>query len=164
MKTYYFWLMGLFLLIAGCEREKTSDPGIGPISSSKCKSHGVKAGMDHASDQDCIQYNWLTGDTLVITHVNAAFNCCPEGIVADIKVAGDTLTIIEKENSSLCDCNCLYDLNFSLSGIGKETWWIRVREPYVQQTPSEQILFKIELRKNQSGEFCLTRNGYPWGV
>ncbi len=164
MKKIFFWLIALSLLIGSCAREPASDPAVGSVSSSKCKSHGVKSTSDHAANQDCMQYNWVSGDTLNIKHVNAGFNCCPGGVVAELKISGDTLVVTEKENSSLCDCNCLYDLNYQLSGISKGTWWIKVVEPYVQQPSSPQILFKIELRKNESGEFCITRTGYPWGT
>ncbi|MCX6224158.1 MAG: hypothetical protein NTV01_05330 [Bacteroidia bacterium] len=164
MKTKYSWLFFSFLLIIGCDREGSLAPSVNLVSSSKCKGHGLKANADQAFDQDCIQYFWLTGDTLSIRHVNAGFNCCPGGFDVGLSVVGDTLVITEAENSSMCDCNCLYDLNYKLTGISKNTWWIRVKEPYIQQTEQKKILFKAELKKISEGEFCVTRTGYPWGV
>ncbi|MFA6128061.1 MAG: hypothetical protein WC699_12200 [Bacteroidales bacterium] len=164
MKTKY--LLALFSLLAvnSCDREGSVTPTINRLSGSVCKGNGLKAATDQSSDKDCIQYSWESGDSLAIKHVNAAFNCCPEGFRADVKVEGDTIIITENENSALCDCNCLYDLTYKISGIDKKTWWIRVEEPYINGSDQEKILFRAELRKNADGEFCLTRKSYPWGL
>ncbi|TSA36880.1 MAG: hypothetical protein D4R64_06560 [Porphyromonadaceae bacterium] len=162
MKTKYLWLFFSFLSVFGCDREGSVVPSINLISNSECKGKGLKAVADHSSDQDCIQYTWVSGDTLIIKHMNAGFNCCPDGFRVELKIVGDTLVITEVENASMCDCNCLFDLNYNLTGISKDTWWIRIEEPYVQQPEEKKILFKTELRKNPDGEFCVTRTGYPW--
>lgn len=162
MKTKYLRLLIFFLPIIGCDHELPVEPSINFVGSSECKSNVMKSTADHAADQDCIQFKWVTGDTLTIKHVNAGFNCCPGGFRVSLKLAGDTLVITEAENSPLCDCNCLFDLNYNLAGISKETWWIRVEEPYIRDTDQEKILFKAELRKASQGEFCVTRTGYPW--
>jgi hypothetical protein len=152
---------GLLLLFSGCAREPAGDPVISTVDATACKNGLLKAFQDHPSDQDCIVYRWSEGDTLRIKHVNAGFNCCPQGFQTSLRVAGDTLVITEKENSSLCDCNCLFDLNYFVTGIEKDDWWIRVEEPYVGGD-AEKILFKVELKKASEGEHCLTRTGYPW--
>jgi hypothetical protein len=162
MKKIYLLMLFSFLTIIGCDRERSVVPSINLDSSSKCKGNSLKAGNDQSSDQDCIRYSWVTGDSLFIKHVNAGFNCCPDGFNVDLKVDGDTLVIGESENSSLCDCNCLFDLDYSLAGISKSTWWIRIKEPYVEQSDQLKILFKVELKKDPSGVFCVTRTGYPW--
>jgi hypothetical protein len=153
----------LFSLAAiGCEREGSIAPSVNQLTGSVCKEHGFKTVADQASDQDCINYSWRSGDTLIIKHVNAAFNCCPGGFHAGVRIVGDTVILTEKENSSLCDCNCLFDLSCKLGGISKGTWWIRIEEPYIQNTSQEKILFKAELKKNSDGEYCISRSGYPW--
>ena len=163
MKIRYLRLFFAFLLVTGCDRERSADPSINLVSSSACKKD-LKVGTDQASDQDCIRYSWLAGDTLSIKHVNAGFNCCPAGFRVELKVAGDTLVVTEAENSSQCDCDCLFDLNYILTGVTKDTWWIRVSEPYVKQPDQKKILFKAELSKVAEGEICVTRTGYPWGL
>jgi hypothetical protein len=132
------------------------------VSNSGCKGKALKDSEGHAGDQDCIQYSWVEGDTLHIKHVNAAFNCCPGNIMTDLKVSGDTLILTESESSNLCDCNCLFDLDFIITGVPKGTWWIRVGEPYIQQSEQPKILFKVELKQEPLSEFCITRTGYPW--
>lgn len=155
-------LIGSVMLIISCDREPAGNPTINFSGSSACKDLGLKSGADHAEDQDCIHYTWVSGDTLKITHFNAGFNCCPEGFHTELKVSGDTLEISESENSSLCDCNCLFDLRYELTGINKDTWWIRILEQYAEQPGDEKILFKAELSKLTEGEFCVTRTKYPW--
>jgi hypothetical protein len=164
VKFKYLWLFIPLMLTAACDREESVPAEIELTGSSACKSHGLKSFSDHSSDQDCIQYLWVSGDTLKVKHVNAGFNCCPQGFAVKLAVAGDTLVITESENSSLCDCSCLFDLNYNLTGISKGNWWIRIVEPYVQDQLDNRLLFKVDLKKTREGEFCLTRTGYPWGL
>jgi len=162
MKIKYLCLFFSLLSILGCDRKESVNQTISLISSSICKGRDLKSAADQSSDHDCIQYSWVNGESLLIKHVNAGFNCCPDGFQVDLKVAGDTLIITETENASLCDCNCLFDLNYNLTGILNDHWWIRIIEPYIQQTDQEKILFEAELGKTPQGEFCVTRTGYPW--
>jgi len=155
-------LIGALTVTFGCEREPAPDPAIGPVTGSHCKDFSLKSGNTHPADQGCLQYEWVKGDTLKITHFNAGFNCCPEGFRTELTVSGDTLIISEAENSNLCDCNCLYDLKYELTGISRDTWWIRVREPYVNYDRDQQISFKVDLKKEAEGEKCFERTGYPW--
>jgi hypothetical protein len=164
MKKKFLWLVLLTLGPVACDREESDIPAISLVGSSACKNHGLKTANDQSSDQDCIRYSWVTGDSLIIKHVNAGFNCCPEGFRVELKVAGDTLIISENENSNMCDCSCLFDLDYKLSGIGKDTWYIRIEEPYARQPGDKKILFKAELKMDSEGEFCVTRTGYPWGT
>lgn len=164
MRTKLFWMIGLIVSLTNCEHDPSPVQSVSSVSSSECKKYGLKGVFDHPSSEDCIQYKWINGDTLLIKHVNAGFNCCPQGFRAELKVSGDTLVISESENSSLCDCSCLFDLDYHLTGITKGTWWIRVNEQYVQQSDAKKILFRIELLKDTESEFCVTRTGYPWKI
>jgi hypothetical protein len=153
----------LLLMMAACTHEPVTVPEIGPAGISVCKRGGEKSGDSVARDQDCLQYRWVDGDTLILKHINAAFNCCPEGVDVTLKVSGDTLMVTEQERSALCDCNCLYDLGYRISGIGLAKWHISVKEQYVQ--PAERALsFEINLEESTAGEQCITRSGYPWGL
>jgi hypothetical protein len=164
MKAQAFVLLGAMILVAGCEREPVCDPSIGEVNGSHCKSFSLKGGQTHPASEDCIGYEWVKGDTLKITHFNAGFNCCPEGFRTELTVAGDTLIISEMENSNLCDCNCLYDLKYDLTGIERDRWWIRVREPYVDTERDAPALFQVNLKEQPAGEACFTRTGYPWNI
>jgi hypothetical protein len=164
MQTKQIVRIVMLLLMVGCDREPAIDPYITFAGASACKSAGLKSATDHPSDQDCLQFKWVEGDSLILKHVNASFNCCPKGFRTEVKVAGDTIIISEYENESICDCNCLFDLDYYVVGITKGTWWIRVEEPYIQQQEQEKIMFKAEFKKFPESEFCVTRTGYPWGT
>lgn len=164
MKTKYFCLLLFLLPVIGCDREGSLNPAINLVSSSVCKEHGLKTIDGNSSGQDCIQYAWVTGDTLKIKHINAGFNCCPQGFQVKLKMVVDTLVITESENSNLCDCNCLFDLSYTVTGISKDNWCIRVEEPYIQQPEQKKILFRADLDKTPEGSFCIARTGYPWGT
>jgi len=159
MKTLNQIITLLILVLLGCNRE-VLQPGITLDASSDCKSI-LKSGMGIPGNQDCIQYSFQD-NRLVIKHINAGFNCCPEGFKVSLAVKGDTLIITEEENSSLCDCNCLFDLDYTLTDIDKDSWWIRVVEPYVQGQGQDLILFEANLRKDTSGLVCFERTTYPW--
>jgi hypothetical protein len=162
MTTRVLTLAGVLLLILACDREPASIPAIQFIGSTGCKGHFLKTEPDSAN-LDCIQYAWLKGDTLVIKHVNAGFNCCPGGFGTTLRVSGDTLIVEEREDAAMCDCDCLFDLDYYLSGVARRTWWLRIVEPYVDTLKEEALFSRIELRKEASGEFCVTRDYYPWG-
>jgi len=160
MKTLNLTVIVMILLLWGCDRE-TLQPTIRFDDASKCEGPELKSIQDIATTQDCIQYDYQD-NVMTIKHVNAGFNCCPEGFNVCLTVSGDTLIISESENSSLCDCCCLFDLEYTLSDISSGTWWIKVNEPYLHGSDDEPILFTVNLKKNPSGEKCFARNSYPW--
>jgi len=163
MKARWIFILFPMVFFAGCEHEEPAVPAIMMVGNSICKSNGLKAIADRSANQDCVVYSWLKGDTLTIRHINAAFNCCPDGLSVTLRVDADTLIVSEAENAALCDCNCLYDLDWQLTGITGKAWWVRIEEPYVKQQDQQKILFRADLKKYPVGEFCLTRNEYPWG-
>ncbi|MFH0762004.1 MAG: hypothetical protein V2A67_10930 [Bacteroidota bacterium] len=160
MKTLNLAVIVMILLLWGCDRE-TLQPAIQLDNATDCKGPELKSIQGITTTQDCIQYEYQD-NILTIKHVNAGFNCCPQGFNVNLAVSGDTLIISETENSSMCDCCCLFDLDYTLTDIGNRTWWIRVNEPYVQGPDEEKILFQVNLKLNPSGEKCFERSGYPW--
>ena len=163
MKPLSVSILLVLFLISACGRDPLGDPEISLTDFTACKGMVLKSATDHPTTEDCLSYRWTAGDSLILKHTNAGFNCCPEGFGIDLTVSGDTLIIAERENSSLCDCNCLYDLHYVLTGISRSVWWIRVVEPYVRPGQGP-LLFQVDLKKQSAGEFCTTRNGYPWGT
>jgi len=153
-------LMVMILFLWGCDREILT-PDIQLDASTDCKGFELKAALDVPQNEDCIAWRF-SDNQLIIKHINTGFNCCPEGFDVNLAVKGDTLIISESEHSAMCDCNCLYDLEYTLTGIEKGTWWIRVVEPYIRSSEDEPILFEVNFRKDTSGQVCYTRNFYPW--
>jgi hypothetical protein len=160
----------LLALAPGCDRETAVGPRhhLKPaavlVSRSDCKQSTELAASGAAGAVvDCFEYELVSGDTLLLTHINAAFNCCPGQIDADISFSNDTITIVEHESESGCHCLCLYDLEYRLTGIEAGTYMIRFVEPYTTDT-DEPLRATVDLSASPSGSFCVNRNGYPWNT
>ncbi|MFH1194974.1 MAG: hypothetical protein V1720_04640 [bacterium] len=172
MKTNYLNVSSLFFLLLilsivfisqGCsnEEEEKKNPNISEVTSSDCK-HFQKVVLDSiTSSDDCIEYSYDGISVLSIKHLNAGFNCCPEKISADFEISGDTIKILESEKSSLCDCNCLYDLEYTIKNIAPKNYFIKVVEPYATQ--GEKLEFQADLHHSNIGTYCVERDYYPWG-
>lgn len=108
------------------------------------------------SGKECIEYDY-DGSTLQLKHVNAAFNCCLDQIVAVVTIDGDVITIAEEgklANGSGCHCICLYDLEFLITHLKPGV--------YTFVIPSFTDLIQIDLRLPTSNSYCEKRDRYPW--
>jgi len=153
------------LSLISCDKNEQLPLSVGEVEKSECKSSD-KSAIIEAETSDtlsCIDYSYnSTGKALTMKHINAVFNCCPEKIECDVSLKGDTIVIEESETSSACDCNCLYDLEFEIKNVEKTNYQVKLIEPYAGN--EEKIIFEINLSKNISGNWCITRKGYPWGM
>jgi hypothetical protein len=113
-------------------------------------------------DQDCMEYEYDGESVLLLKHVNAGFNCCPE-IAANITIEDNIITIEEIEISGDCDCLCLFDIDYEIRNLPPGEYTITAIEPYVPG--GEEILeFTVDLVSSPSGSFCVYRDYYPWGI
>ncbi len=112
-------------------------------------------------DQGCIEYQYGNDGRLVLTHVNAGFNCCPV-LDFEFTVSEGVITIEEIELEDLCDCLCLFDLTFEISDLPPGTYQINIIEPYIQGTAQDPLMFEADLSSAGSGSYCVDRHGYPW--
>ena len=110
--------------------------------------------------EDCVEYTY-SGDTLSITHVNSAFNCCPKEILVNASVSGDTIVIVERESEGLCDCICLYDLDIEVLNLIPSKYTVVIKEQYICKG-DEPVIFPLDLTGGTSGSFCFKRSCYPW--
>jgi parallel beta-helix repeat protein len=118
-----------------------------------CK--GSPAALDASGIDElkrCVQWQYNGSGTLLLKHVNATFNCCPE-IETQVTITENTITIQEIEIEGLCDCNCTYDLDFQISSLPAGEYTINVIEPYVTSPP---LLFTVNLVTTPTGEYCVT--------
>ena len=162
-----FLITGLF--IYSCENEKTGSEQLkitgNLVNNSPCKNElksnsGV---FDTPDSLSCVEYSFDdSNNKLIIKHINAGFNCCPESLYCDVSLSNDTVIIQEFEAAALCDCDCLFDLDIELNGVSPQNYHIRFIEPYVENL--EKLVFDIDLSKDKEGSFCVTRKGYPWGM
>jgi hypothetical protein len=131
---------------------------------SGCKEFGKDPGT--SPDQDCIEYQYDGQGVLLMKHVNAGFNCCPDTILAGVSLVGNTIIITENESlepSGGCDCICLFDVDYQVDNLPPGEYTITVNELYLQ--PGEEILeFTVDLSSVTSGSYCVERNDYPWGI
>lgn len=111
----------------------------------------------------CVHYLYdESSHKLIMNHINAGFNCCPESLTCKVSENNDTILVREKEKEQGCDCNCLFDLDIELSGIDQRKYFVKFIEPYAED--QEKLLFEIDLTTGNEGEYCVIRKGYPWGL
>lgn len=153
--------------IHGCGKNETTGPRLNPsgilVKVSSCKQFDGLAAGAAAPDRDCVEYSYTQSGVLILTHVNAAFNCCPGEISADAQIRGDTITIVEHESARACHCTCLYDLEYRIPEMPRQTYTIKIKEPYIDEG-DDPIEFTIDLKTFFAGSFSAGRDHYPWNV
>jgi hypothetical protein len=101
------------------------------------------------SGQECIEYQYNGGNTLLVNHINAVFNCCPGSITADTQFSEGIIAIVEKESEHGCKCTCPYDLDYHFYNIPPAVYTIRIT------CEGGNILeFTVDLDSNLSGSKC----------
>lgn len=151
------------LLLQGCNNAEHQIVGQ-LISHTTCKSSKTPAIYAETPDTlSCMNYYYDShGKILLLDHINAGFNCCPGEITCSFSESGDTITITEREQSSLCDCNCLFDLKIELGNIESRAYVIKVIEPYCGK--QEKLVFTFDPDVSSAGSVCAKRKLYPWGM
>jgi len=155
----------LAVLAASCVSPGGPDPVGRLVSRTGCKSFGTPdpgAAAAPTSSEECVEYDYDGRTVLKLKHVNAGFNCCPGTISATIDVSNGVILIKEKESSSLCDCDCLYDLDYEIAALVPGTYRISVVGPY-QPEGDPPLEFLVDLAHASSGSYCVERTRYPWG-
>jgi len=145
-------------------------PGPAPsgilLDYSGCKEFQKGTPIDSVSpDQDCVEYQYDGTSLLLLKHINAGFNCCPDEILADITIEGNIITIEEDESleSGGCFCLCLFNVDYQISNLPPGEYTIRVFGMYLQEG-DEILQFTVDLASSPSGIFCVYRDHYPWGL
>lgn len=166
-KSFLFVMLSMFLLF-GCEEDTpapvTADP---EITGSLVRAEGCKSGFtrgEAGSNSSCVTFTYdAAKQRLQLKHVNAAFNCCPEKIHADIVVEEGIIRIVESETGPNCRCNCLYDLDMVVENVPARMFTVVVEEP-LRSESDPAIEFTMDLARETQGEHCVPRNSYPWGM
>jgi hypothetical protein len=159
-------LLIVAIINCGCDKENRKESALtGQVVSYTACKNGLKSTSSSTAIADslsCIDYSYdHANSTLIIKHINAGFNCCPENLYCNIRSSNDTIIIQESEKSNNCKCNCLYDINIQIRGVYFKKYQIRLIEPY--STERDKIIFEIDLTKNIKGSYCVVRKHYPWG-
>lgn len=112
--------------------------------------------------QSCVEFTYnQTLNTLVLKHINAGFNCCPDSLSCTAVFRNDTIFVQEFEKNMGCKCNCLYDLEMELGGVEPGKYLLKLIEPYAQN--QEPLCFEVNLVNQNHGSYCVSRLIYPWG-
>ena len=170
MKTLFYSMlfsaMIVFFTFSCNHQNEIPDPsGISGsiINNSACKIFKFgELKFTEADTFSCVHY--LYDDSvhkLIMTHINAGFNCCPLEIYCEISTIGDSIIITELEKEQGCNCNCLFDLDIELQGVEANKYMVRFVEPYVEG--QAKLIFEMDLTSGYEGEYCVIRKGYPWG-
>ncbi len=166
-KTAIVLLSTIFISVS-CEKEsgnrESTELSGRLISNTACKSlksANQLAGM--TSNQSCLEYSYdAANKVLKLKHINAGFNCCPDSLYCYVTLSKDTILISEFEESALCNCCCLFDLDIEVTGVEMRHYQLKLVEPYVVN--QDEIVFGMNLLINQEGSFCVNRTQYPWGI
>ena len=98
----------------------TNNPQLVQYSNTGCK--GTLKTLDESLFHgfECVAWEYDGSDTLVLRHVNALFNCCPDevlGLTGVVSFADGVFQLTESDNGGMCNCMCPYDLVYTLSGV-----------------------------------------------
>lgn len=113
--------------------------------------------------QDCVDYLYDTSGILHLTHINAGFNCCAAP-AAHLAVNADTIIIAEYElydDAGPCYCLCLYDVDYTIRGLARRAYVIRVVELHLDP-PDALLEFPVDFALSADGSYCVARAHYPW--
>jgi hypothetical protein len=145
-RTHYPWSSGA-----------VSEPSAYLADISDCKNiTGIHSSGPAQATNSCVEYNYLPGNLLQLTHVNAWFNCCPV-IEVEVNVENGTITVDEIEVEGICDCYCFFDLNIEVVNILSGEYTLIINEPYLGS--GEEILqCTVDLAASPSGICCAERN------
>lgn len=111
--------------------------------------------------ESCIIWEYDGQGLLSIQHVNACLNCCPENS-ATVTVSGGEITLDETTVNGLCDCICLFDIDFVVENLQPGEYTIAVDE-HIGQIWPESFEFTVDLNATPTGMVCLERNLDPYG-
>lgn len=131
------------------------------VSNSGCLHDKAGNGIKLYDSLSCAQYSFdAASHILRITHFNAAFNCCDLSISSEITMRNDTIIIREVEGLPLCNCLCLFNLEFEIAGVNPQEYVIKFIEPYCMD--HDFLVFPVELSGTPSGTECVVRHFGPW--
>lgn len=152
-------MLGIMIFGPGCsDSTEPNEPSGSLIDASDCKLFLKTDDLP----QDCIAYDYDGQGTLTIRHLNTAFNCCPE-YSATVSIQGSTVTVAEVETMGMCDCTCLFDLEFRVTSLPSGQYRLSVSQEYLGPDDPVHTLV-LDLGGAVNDEQCFTRDRYPWNV
>jgi hypothetical protein len=143
-------------------------PPVGYLTNySDCKTTGAgapKEGYVPSSSEECLQYEWQGEGTLALKHINAGFNCCPDRLIGLVAIQDNTITLTETEVGGLCNCNCLYDLDYEITNLKPGLYTLQVVPTGYVPPGDPPLTFAVDCTGPTNGIQCVRRSGYPWDL
>ncbi len=137
-------------------KQITNEPKGERLSYDGCKQ--FKKNTTNTS-QTCVEWTF-SENKLSIKHINAAYNCCFEDLKTDFYFSNDTLRIVTKDINGMCDCECLYDINYQVKNLPAKSFVVYIQDQ--RKDEDQPIEFTLNIKKQPSGKVCFKRTGYPW--
>jgi len=155
----------LSILFIGCGSSNTTNKSGIITDLSNCGGFSdrlTRSTIENLDNNSTVVYYSYQDSILTIKHFNVAFNCCPSTISASSSIVGNTINIIETEDTSSqsCDCKCLYDLELQIEDILADSYEIVFDEVY----GNDETSFTVDLDNNSSGSVTYIRSYYPYNV
>lgn len=154
--TLFLLLAGLIIFLSACKKAENIFPDSAQgelVTYNGCKNTLEKrntVGSGFAQKiRECIVYQYNGENTLLISHTNAVFNCCPGNILADTEFSKGLISIVENEAEHGCKCICHYDLDYHFSNIPPGVYTIRIT-----CERGEIREYTIDLNASLSGSKC----------
>lgn len=156
---FYFLAFVVILLLAGCKRAENIFPADAEgslVSYSGCNNargeQNTAGSLTAQKVQECIEYQYNGKNTLLLSHLNATFNCCPGTILAETTFSEGLISITEWETEHGCRCVCDYNLDYRFYNIPPGVYTIRL-------STERGVTFEytINLNVSHSGSKCWDR-------
>jgi uncharacterized protein (DUF2141 family) len=125
-KTVVILFLSLFLVVCSKTKNPIKNPPANPkfeSSQSKCKG-SLNPGMARSANSDTVIFS-SNGDTILVIHQNAFYNCCSK-IEVKVTQTQEGFDLAESDTGLPCDCPCLFDIATIISGLSPGSYLIRV--------------------------------------
>jgi len=108
-------------VLLGCQE------GSAPVRSAYkgVASDGAPVPVRSRCDSDDSISCQMRGDTLIVTHHDARYQCCLESRIL-VHKTGTTLDIVEYDVGQPCDCMCTFDLTTVVSDLPPGTYTVHI--------------------------------------
>jgi len=153
------------MLAVGCSNDDAGSEEQSPIeqqgepknySVSGCKSRSATR-TDSPFGEESVEYqNSEKVGYLRISHINALFNCEPGQILTDVSFQDGLFVVVEKEEQSMANCICPYDLAYDIGPLsdGKE-YTVSIRRERTEG--SEVVKFNFTYSPNVRGQISIRK-------
>jgi hypothetical protein len=152
----------IVLFLSCCQ--KSTEPGnnsgnikVSDINYSGCIQNEPKKSIM----EECITCSIVNGNYLKMVRTNVCFNCCYDSLVITVdQYDHNRILITERENAALCQCNCLYNIEYIVGPFEYGNYELTIDLQYWQ----EDMKFDIAINDNTNQVYCEERTGYPWDI